>query len=216
MEAPVLLITFNRPETTRVVLDALRNAQIKTLYIFNDGPRPGIESDNYYRKEIQKLISDIDWDCRLYTLFSETNLGCGPGPVAAISWAFTNEDRLIILEDDCVPAISFFEYCNELLERYKDDARIWRISGDNYSEEFPVETSYIFSFFGHSLGWATWKRCWENYDFYMDLLPDFENSDGFYNYFADKKMARYFSNSLWIIYKNSNMRSQIGVFINYP
>ena len=100
-EAPVLLITFNRPDYTLQVVEKIRQAKIKKLYIANDGPREGNMDDQKAREEIKNIIDSIDWDCEVHTLFQEKNLGCGWGPANAITWAFENEDRLIILEDDC-------------------------------------------------------------------------------------------------------------------
>lgn len=127
-ESAVLLITFNRSDNTREVFRQIKQAKIKKLYVANDGPREGNENDVIEREKIKLLLQEIDWDCELHTLFQEKNLGCGWGPATAITWAFENEDRLVVLEDDCVPALAFFPFCNEMLERYKDDNRIWRIS----------------------------------------------------------------------------------------
>ena len=103
-EAPVLLITFNRPDYTRQVFEKIRQAKVKKLYIANDGPREGNLEDQKAREEIKQIVNDIDWECDVKTLFYDKNLGCGWGPATAISWAFENEDKLIILEDDCVPS----------------------------------------------------------------------------------------------------------------
>ncbi len=193
-KAPVLLITFNRPDTTIKVLEKIKEAKVSKLYIFNDAPRKGNENDQKARSEIKEMLNIIDWDCELNIWFSDINLGCGPGPSSAITWAFENEDRLVILEDDCVPAIPFFNYCNELLERYKNDTRIWIVSGNNYSEEKKVSDSdYFFSTYGHSWGWATWKRCWENFDLEVKQFPKYFKEKRFYDAFGSKKEANFFA-----------------------
>ena len=66
MDKPVLLITFNRPAYTRIVLEALKKAGVKNLYVFKDGPRPFNEEDKKLSKEIEKLINEIDWVDNLY------------------------------------------------------------------------------------------------------------------------------------------------------
>lgn len=178
VEAPVLLITFNRPDNTIKVFEQIRKAKVPKLYIANDAPRENNKQDEEARLEIRKIIELIDWDCEVHTLFQEKNLGCGYGPATAISWAFENEDRLIILEDDCVPSLPFFDYCNELLEKYKNDTRIWLISGRSHHEgtKFFEKSDYIFSYHGHTWGWATWKRTWEKFDIKMnDFLQFLEN-----------------------------------------
>jgi hypothetical protein len=196
-EAPVLLITFNRPDYTIQVLEKIREAKVKRLYIANDAPRNGNQADEKAREEIKALIaSKVDWECELYTLFQEKNLGCGWGPATAISWAFENEDRLIILEDDIVPSLAFFPYCNLMLEMYKNDTRIWLISGRSHqsNSQYFDNQDYIFSHYGHSWGWATWKRCWQHFDMRMSDFPNFIKMGGAFNVLSSKEEGKLYNN----------------------
>jgi hypothetical protein len=137
------------------------------LYIACDGPRD--ENETGTIEEVRNyILSSIDWNCEVKTLFREKNLSCGPAVKQAIDWFFEQEEMGIILEDDVVPAQSFFPYCEELLLRYKDDSRIGMISGNNHVGFPPIPDSYIFSKFKWTWGWATWRRAWEKMDF--DLL----------------------------------------------
>jgi len=195
MEAPVLLITFNRPDTTKKVLDVLRKAKPQKLYVYNDGPRPNNLNDLNARHEINNILKTIDWACKLETNFPEHNQGCGRGVSGAISWAFNNEDRLIILEDDCVPVLSFFNYCNYCLEKYKDDEIVMQIAGNNYTENHNFTgKDYFFSKFGHISGWATWKRAWAHFDFNMTDWPSFRNGIKKSTIF-DKRIIKYLTNA---------------------
>lgn len=158
--SPVLMIVFNRPEMTLKVFEAIKWSKPKKLYVAADGPRPGNAEDEKNCAIVKEIVKQVDWDCEAHYRFAEMNQGCGPSPYNAISWAFKNEDRLIILEDDCVPAQTFFLYCDELLENYKDDTRIWIISGNQYNEEAVITPhSYFFSRYSHSWRWVTRKRC---------------------------------------------------------
>jgi hypothetical protein len=191
--SPVLLIVFNRPSTTHNVFEAIRKAKPTKLYIFADGPRFGNIEDTYKCDLVKEIVKNVDWNCEVHYRFVEVNQGCGLGPYNAISWVFEIEDRAIILEDDCIPALPFFEYCDELLERYKDDTRIWLISGNQYNEE-AVSTphSYFFSKYGHSWGWATWRRCWKEMDMEMKNLPLVLKQDLFRSIFRTKREVAFF------------------------
>jgi len=207
-EAPVLLVTFNRPETTIEVFKKIKQAKVKKLYVFNDGPRDGNEKDLKARKGIKKIVEQVDWDCDLYTNFSKNNLGCGHGVSSAISWAFENEDRLIVLEDDFVPAVSFFSYCHELLEKYKSDTRVWWISGNNYCEEKKIlDYDYFFTTYGHSQGWATWKRSWEHFDLQMSKYPVYRDTLRKYDSYHTKKEANFFIPMKERLYNNDYAKS---------
>jgi hypothetical protein len=117
-------------------------------------------------------VQEVDWPCQVFTLFQEENLNCGLAPVTAMNWFFEHEPEGIILEDDCVPAPSFFRFCAELLARYRDDTCVMHIGGNNFGSEAkrlpgPDEPSYYFSTQRNSWGWATWRRAWQLYDYHL-------------------------------------------------
>ena len=178
MKSAVLLIVFNRPESTAQVLDALRAAAPPRLYIAADGPRPGRDDDATNCRQVRELALRVDWPCELKTLFRSENLGCKKGVSGAIDWFFEQEAEGIILEDDCVPAPSFFPYCDELLDRFRDDARIAQISGSSFPETPPAEASYFFTKYADIWGWATWRRSWRLADMAMEAWPDWRRSGG--------------------------------------
>lgn len=166
MNTPVALIIFNRPENTRRVLNELAKAKPKRLFVVADGPRADHPDDQAKCEQTRKIIGEVDWDCDIKTNFSERNLGCGWRPASGISWVFEQVDRAIILEDDCIPSETFFPYCGELLERYKDDSRVFQISGSTgLPNPHERPNSYYFSRLFSCWGWATWARAWRHYDF---------------------------------------------------
>jgi hypothetical protein len=210
---PVLLIVFNRPNTTQIVFDAIKKAKPKKLYVAADAPRLGNKTDEINCLLVKEIVKQVDWDCEAYYRFSETNQGCGPGPYNAISWIFDNEDHAIILEDDCVPALPFFSYCDELLEKYKADTRIWLISGNQYNEEAATtKHSYFFSKYGHSWGWATWKRCWSQMDMAMRKYPLFESQNLFLSAYHTKKEVDFFKKVYKKIYEDKSSKTHIWDF----
>jgi hypothetical protein len=161
MKIPILLITYKRIDTTIKVLASISKYKPERLYLFSDGAKS-------QSKDIEKvalvrtyLKSHIDWDCEVQEFFSDENLGCKYGPQQAISWFFENEKMGIILEDDTVPNISFYQYCEELLIKYQNDLRIWNIGGTKMDEiQSSTNESYRFSKFPHTWGWATWSDRW--------------------------------------------------------
>ena len=193
IESPVLLITYNRPDTTIKVFEKIKQAKIKKLYIFNDAPRNNNRECQKAREDIRAITKMVDWECELKRWFPESNMGCGMGVSSAISWVLENEDRVIVLEDDCVPAIAFFSYCESLLEKYKNDNRIWKINGNNYNEECSAGPyDYFFSNYGHCWGWATWKRSWSGFDLYMKNFPQFDKENRYIDCFTEATEVKYF------------------------
>ena len=166
---PILFNIFNRPESTRKVLEAIRQQQPAKLYVHADGPRIGHPTDTENVDACKVIISQlVDWPCDLHVLYETENKGCGRGPADAITWFFENEEQGIILEDDCLPHPDFFRFAEEMLERYKDDERVTSIAGSNFQDGKKRGTaSYYFSNHNRIWGWATWRRVWQKYDYYM-------------------------------------------------
>ncbi|WP_300026596.1 nucleotide-diphospho-sugar transferase [uncultured Maribacter sp.] len=168
LDTPILFIIFNRKDVALKSLEAIKRSKPKKMYISGDGPRNSVQQDAGKVKNTREaVISAIDWDCEVKTLFQDENLGCGPGVYTAINWFFEHEEQGIILEDDCVASDSFFLFCQTLLKRYKDDERIGLISGYNQVGSIPVNDSYCFSKYAVCWGWATWRRAWKNMDYDM-------------------------------------------------
>lgn len=164
-DTPILLILFNRPENTEKVFREIRKQRPKSLYVAADGPR----KENPYDIELcaitRQIIERIDWECKVKTLFNETNLGCGLGPATAISWFFTHVSEGIILEDDCIPSDGFFLLCEELLKYYKKDPSVMHITGSNLNDNLVFgDGSYYKSNYANVWGWATWRRAWCKFD----------------------------------------------------
>lgn len=166
LNTPVLFLTFNRFDTTKKVFAEIKKAKPKQLFLASDGPRN--EKEKKVVQEIRNyLLKNITWDCKVKKLFREKNLGCKYAVSSAIDWFFENVEQGIILEDDCLPSQSFFRFCQEMLEKYKDDERIMQISGTNVQGKTKIEESYFFSKCFNAWGWATWKRAWKFYDVEM-------------------------------------------------
>ncbi|HNP33568.1 MAG TPA: nucleotide-diphospho-sugar transferase [Flavobacterium sp.] len=155
---PILFLVFNRPEETSLSLEAIRKIKPKYLYIAADGPRPENRNDEVNCKKVRDIIlQGIDWDCEVKTLFREENLGCGTAVQGALDWFFNQVEMGIIVEDDIVPAPAFFDYCTILLDKYKDDSRIFTINGNNLTYENPKYDYGLTGYF-NMWGWATWRR----------------------------------------------------------
>lgn len=171
-DIPILLLTFNRPEHTRRVLETIVAAQPKDLYVFQDGARNGNEDDLNKCAEVRQVVESLTEgrQVRLHTKYSEKNLGCGAGPMTGIAWFFNQVEMGIVLEDDCLPHPDFFGYCEELLDRYKDDERVCFINATLYDNRWKCEVSYDFSRYMVTGAWAGWRRTWQGFDLDLKTL----------------------------------------------
>jgi hypothetical protein len=179
LSTPVAFIIFKRPDTTKRVFEAIRQAKPPKLLVIADGPRVDRSGEAEKCAAVRAIIDRVDWDCEVLKNYSEINLGCGKRVYSGLDWVFDNVEDAIILEDDCLPHPTFFRFCEELLERYRYDSRIGSISGLNVQfGRRRTEYSYYFSRYNHIWGWATWRRAWHYYDYDMKLWPEI-NARGF-------------------------------------
>lgn len=173
MKSPVIFIIFNRPDTTKRVFKVIRDVQPPKLLVIADGPRDDHPDDIEKCDTVRAIINNVDWDCEVLTNYSDVNMGCKHRVSSGLDWAFSIVEEAIILEDDCLPHPTFFRFCDEMLEHYRDDTRIGMISGDNFQfGKKRTNYSYYFSRYPHIWGWATWKRSWKNYDIDMKVWPE--------------------------------------------
>lgn len=171
LTVPVAFIIFNRPDLTEQVFVQISRARPRKLLVVADGPRTEAEKELCART--RAVVDRVDWPCEVIKNYSEVNLGCKVRVSSGIDWVFSQVEEAIILEDDCVPDLSFFPYCAEMLERYREDKRIMMVAGLNYfGDQWQCESDYFFSRYVSIWGWATWRRAWAKYDVTMAKWPE--------------------------------------------
>ena len=190
LTTPVAFFVFNRPDVTQRVFERIRDAKPQKLFIIADGARFSEEEDKC--KEVRNIVQNIDWQCEVLTNYSDINLGCKQRVHTGITWVFEQVEEAIILEDDCLPDPSFFPFCEELLEHYREDTRIGAISGQNNLFGYKTSPhSYYFSKYPYIWGWATWRRAWKYYDSKISLWEEVKNGNWLENILPNRKAVKY-------------------------
>ena len=169
LETPVALFIFNRPDLTARVFAAIAAQKPRRLLVVADGPRDEAERA---RCGQARAVVDVDWECEVERLYSHGNLGCKARVSSGLDWVFERASEAIVLEDDCLPSASFFGFCAEMLERYRDDERVMHISGNNFVPLSDASADYGFSKYVHVWGWASWRRAWRHYDVEAARWPE--------------------------------------------
>ena len=189
---PVAIIIYNREKQTKLLIEQLRKIQPTDLYIIADGPHN--EQDVIKCRNVQQLLTTINWPCVIHKNISPVNLGCRNRVVSGLNWLFEHVEYAIILEDDCIPHQRFFYFAEAMLNKYKDVENIMHVSGTNFLAQSKSSGSYFFSKYPHVWGWATWKRAWKKYDQYLfswekhggrvDFEDSLEKNNVLNNYFS--------------------------------
>lgn len=175
LKTPVVLIIFNRPDLTKKVFHTIRQAAPEKLFIIADGARFIEEEETC--QQTRHIIEQVDWNCEVHKNYSDINLGCRERVSTGLTWVFQQVEEAIILEDDCLPHSSFFDYCETLIDYYRDDERIMVISGNNHQDgQKRTSYSYYFSKYNHCWGWATWRRAWNYWEFNPQKWIEFRDT----------------------------------------
>ena len=202
LTTPIAFIIFNRPDTTSQVFAEIAKARPSKLLIIGDGPRTNKAGEAERVANTRAIINQVDWPCEVLTNFSETNLGCKKRVSSGIDWVFEEVEEAIILEDDCLPNPSFFRFCQEMLEHYRDDSRIGIISGDNFQlGRTTSKESYYFSKYTHIWGWATWRNRWKAYDVDMSLWPQVRDQARLQDLILENSEVSYWRSILERVYQ---------------
>jgi glycosyltransferase involved in cell wall biosynthesis len=192
LDTPVAVFLYNRPEHAERVLGRIRDAEPPLLLVIADGPDPDNEIDEQRCEQTRSLVTDREYPFRVRTNFAPENLGLRERFSTGLDWVFNRVSEAIILEEDTVPEPSFFHFCEEMLDRFRDDERVMEITGRNQLETWERDGyDYHFSYYGGIWGWATWRDAWEEYDAEMELWSDETVRERIRDLIADDEQFRY-------------------------
>ena len=206
VNTPVLYITFVRPEYASQSFSAIKKAQPRKLYFYSNKAREDRPDEVRRNEEVRSYIKQIDWDCDVKTWFRDEYVDVFTSLWGAIDWIFNNEEEAIIVEEDCVASVAFFDLCDKLLPRYRKEKKIQLISGDNFTPQYnPKGLDYFFSRYMHIYGWASWKDRWSTMDRMMTDWPEIKK----------KSLKKHFDNWLACVYYRiflDKVYNEISVF----
>lgn len=192
LNTAVALIIFNRPDTTEKAFAAIAVVKPPKLLVIADGPRPDRPGEAEKCAVARAIIDLVDWDCEVLKNYSDVNLGCRWRVSSGLDWVFEQVEEAIIVEDDCLPHPTFFRFCEELLEYYRDDERIMVISGNNFQlGRLQNKDSYYFSRYPHCWGWSTWKRSWKYHEVEMKFWPTIRDAKILQYIFQNSHQEKY-------------------------
>mgnify|MGYP003207438322 CR=1 FL=1 len=189
VETPVLFVTFVRPDYARQTWEGIKATKPKTLYFYSNKGRAEKEGEVERNNEIRSYINEIDWDCDLHIFFREECVNVYDSLRGAIDWLFDNEERGIILEEDCVPTKAFFSFVDQMIEKFKEDKRVWCISGDNIKQN-PSGYDYMFSHLHAMYGWASWRDRWRMVNWDHLYIKETIDEHIYYRLFKTKEQAK--------------------------
>ena len=119
INSSVVLIAFKRPKETKKIYKIVSKVKPKKIYIFQDGYNNSFsknEEKKYF--ETKKFITNLK-SKKVKKFFFKKNIGLRYIAFNILKIVFRNENKIIIIEDDTMPKISFFKYCDIMLKKYR-------------------------------------------------------------------------------------------------
>ena len=194
MKTPLLILLFNRPEETSILFNKLKEIRPKRIYINQDGPRINNLNDKHLCEQVRKIVYEKKWDYEIIEKINIKNLGCRKSVSEGINWFFENEEKGIILEDDCIPSNSFFTFSEKMLKKYQNDNEVFLISGSNFQKNKIIgDGDYYFSKYAHCWGWSTWSRAWKKYDKDLKFWQKWKFSNNWKNLHKNRFERKYWT-----------------------
>jgi hypothetical protein len=188
LKTPVIFMVFKRPDTTEKVFEVIRQAKPPKLLVIADGARSHKVGELEKCAAVRSIIDRVDWECKVFKNYADANMGCKHRISSGLDWAFSLVEEAIILEDDCLPHPTFFRFCEEILEKYRNTEPVMMVCGTNILGEWKSDhQSYCFSHYSTCWGWATWRRAWQHYDIDMRLWLKPEGKEKIQKILGDRK-----------------------------
>jgi len=164
--APICLFAFNRPDHTARTLRALAAsplAERSVLVAYLDGARTQDEKQRV--AETRKVIESQTGFASVILNARDENAGLARSIQDGVTATMKAYGKAIVVEDDIVTSPAFLAYMNNALDRYKDEPRVWHISG--YNEDLPAlldRRGAVFWRFMSCWGWASWADRWQYFE----------------------------------------------------
>jgi hypothetical protein len=182
--APIVIFAYRR--LINKTIESLLNNELardSELYIFSDGNKN--EKDLEDVREVREYLQTIEGFKNIKIIESEVNKGLANSIIDGVSEVINKYEKVIVLEDDLIVSNDFLDYMNDALVFYKEDKKIWSISG--YTPKLPClenlnEDLYL-SVRGSSWGWATWKDRWDTIDWGVKDFDELKQDRSLQNQF---------------------------------
>lgn len=224
--APIVLFVYNRPKHTRKTLEALSKntfAKESELFVFADGPKEDATIEQLDAiKQTRSIVNSTLWCGKVSVVESDKNKGLADSIISGVTEIINNYGKVIVLEDDIVTGKFFLEFMNSALDKYRNDNRVWEISGFRNPVPAASKNASFFSPRESCWGWATWQDRWKYFKkdasyflsiFTKQMIKEFNMDNANPNHF--KQLERNFSGTIntWAVFWAASIYIQNGLIL---
>jgi len=181
--APIVLFTHKRLETLQKTVASLSLNALSVhsdLIIYSDGAKT--PEDQIIINEIRSYLKTIIGFKSVHIHTSIKNKGLANSIINGVSEVMDEYHKAIVLEDDLIVSANFLEYMNQALYFYKDNSKIFSISGYSPTIKGLENNDIYYTQRASSWGWGCWENRWKEIDWTAKSYESFKN-----NKFAKKR-----------------------------
>ena len=177
--APIVLFVYNRKLHTKKTIEALKEnflANKSELYIFSDGSSQKKKDKKV--EEIRRYLKNVKGFKKIKIFYQNKNLGLSQSITSGVSKIVNKYGKVIVLEDDIITSKYFLKFMNDALEYYKNNKKVWHISGWSYPINLKNKDDVYFLRIMNCWGWSTWKSKWKYYEKNTEkIIKNFSKKD---------------------------------------
>ena len=221
--SPVVLFVYNRPWHTMQTIEALQKNELaeKTeLIIYSDAAKS--HKDEIGVQQVRDYLLTITGFKTVSIIEREQNWGLADSIIDGVTSIVNRHEKVIVLEDDLVTSPYFLRFMNDALEFYKEQKKVWHISGWNYPITAPGDSDVFLWRVMNCWGWATWSDRWEYYEKDVDkVMSTFSsvdkkafNLDGVEDFFGQIGANKSGQIDTWAIFWYASIFGKRGLCLN--
>ena len=161
-EIPICLFLFKRTSTLDRIIQRINSVQPRKVYLIADGGRT--PEEHLLCVECRAYAESLlDPTIEIVRHYSDSNVGVYQNIGLGAKWVFEREEKAIFVEDDNLPATTFFSFCEQMLDKYSNVEEVLWVCGTNYLGQFDSDYSYLFTRHMLPCGWASWSKKFLSY-----------------------------------------------------
>jgi|LakMenEpi03Aug12_release.lakeMendotaPanAssembly.Ray.scaffolds.fasta_scaffold332519_2 hypothetical protein len=160
----VLIVAYRRAQNVKEILEVCLNSGIKSIYITVDAPKTrsteAVRDHQQVLQVIENISSGSHPNVTIRVRVAESNYGCAVSVISGCDWAFQSASELLVIEDDCIPNSTFFEFANNNLNQLSLEKGVVMVCGTQFAPISLTGKVAMLSRYPLTWGWGTNREVW--------------------------------------------------------
>ena len=156
----VLILAYRRWQNIDLILDECRFASVPRVYIHIDSGATVDEKEDVAQTFEKASNYKKQWGIDIRITAQSENIGCAVSMILSLDSVFLSENKVIILEDDCIPTPGFFCFINDSFQEIESNPRVGLACGAQFAPSSVTKGEWSLSRYPFNWGWGITKSQW--------------------------------------------------------